>query len=71
MKITLPSKVLQLFTDEARKNYDSSGKIVETLSYFIGHLEKSKQNLEENFIIDGLLFPKQKCTASYVTDDGK
>ena len=71
MKITLPSKVLQLFIDEARKNCDTSGKIIETLSYFIGHLESRQQNVEENLIIDGLLFPKQTCTSSYVTDDGK
>ena len=70
MKILLHSKILQYFINEAKQNYDSYGKIVETLCYFIGHVENNQENDEENHVIDGLLFPRQKGTASYVTDNG-
>ena len=71
MKVLLPAEILQHFINEARANFDTSGKLVETLCYFFGHVETSQENERENHIIDGLLFPKQKGTASYVTDNGK
>ena len=70
MKIVLPSQILQSFINEARQNCDPSEKILETLCYFIGHEENIQENGEENYIIESLLFPKQKGTASYVNDNG-
>ena len=71
MKILLPEKIPQLFINEAKANFDTSGKLVETLCYFFGHVETNQENDKENHIIDVLLLPKQKGTASYVTDNGK
>ena len=47
------------------------GNNIETLCYFIGPKEFSHENNDEIQQIDGILFPKQKGTSSYVTDNGK
>ena len=63
MKILFHSKILQYFINEARQNYDSSGKIVETLCYFIGQVENNQENDEESKRVQVKILKNKKVTS--------
>ena len=65
MRYELPKNLLDYFVNDALKN-KTGNKLLETLAYGIGRLEK-----EDNIVIEELVFPGQTSTDVKVEDTGK